>query len=83
MCVKKANTIPELDNLSIHKIIMRNVILEKFVDNQKFDQITIEENGMTINFEFPQNSSDNDNLIKQEIKDILKSSLFEYIEKIS
>ena len=82
MCVKKTNTIPESDNLSIHKIIMRNVILEKFVDNQKLDQITTEENGMTITFEFPQNSSDNDNLIKQEIKDILKSSLFEYIEKI-
>ncbi len=71
----------ELDSLCNHKIPMRTVSLEKFMDNQVFEYLMTEDNGMKITLEFPR-SSQNDSVIS-EVKSILAGILNEYLEKAS
>lgn len=53
------------------------------MNNYGFEQLTIEEGGMSIVMEFPKNPLDNCISITQEVKDILKTILFEQLEKVS
>ncbi len=83
MDVEQINTTQESDNPSVHRMIMRNRTSEKAMKNHEFERLSIENNGMSIVMEFPKNHSDNSDFLTQDIKDILKNILFEYLEKVS
>ncbi len=74
-------SIYESDNLSFHKMRVKNRTLERSVDSQAFEYITMEDNGMKITLEFPCDIQDDP--ITSEIKCILAGMLNEYLEKIS
>ncbi len=81
MLVKQTEVKQESDSLRNHKIPMRIVNMEKSMDNQAFDYLEAEDNGMKIILEFPR-SSQNDTIIS-EVKSILSEILNEYLKKAS
>lgn len=81
MRVKQLNSVYESDNLSIHKMRAKRRSLEKSVDNQAFEYITTEDNGMEITLEFPRGLQV-DSIIT-EVKSILAGMLNEYLENVS
>ncbi len=81
MRVKQLDSVYESDNLSIHKMRAKRRSLEKSVDNQAFEYITTEDDGMKITLEFPHGLQD-DSIIT-EVKSILAGMLNEYLEKVS
>ncbi len=73
------NTTRESDNLSFHKIKVKNRTLEIFVDSQAYEYLVTEDSEMKITLEFPRSLRD-DSIIS-EVKSILKEILNEYLEK--
>ena len=82
MCVKQIDTVQESDNLLVHKMTLRKVIPERFMDNQDFDRLTTEEKGMIIVSEFPKNPQNTDSIVR-EVRIILHTILWEYLDKAS
>lgn len=82
MCVKQIDTVQESDNLLVHKMTLRKVIPERFMDNQDFDRLTTEEKGMIIVSEFPKNPQNTDSIVR-EVRKILHTILWEYLDKAS
>ena len=81
MQVKQTDSVYESDNLPVHKMKVKNRILEKSVDSQALKRITTEDNGMKITLEFPCNPQDDS--LTSELKSILAGMLNEYFEKVS
>lgn len=70
----------ESDSLQNHKIPMRKAASEKSMDNQTFEHMITEDNGIKITLEFP--CSPQDDSIISEIKSILAGMLNEYLKKV-
>lgn len=81
MCAKQLDSVYESDNLSIHKMRAKRRSLEKSVDNQAYEYITTEDNGMEITLEFPRGLQDDS--IVSEVKNILAGMFHDYLEKVS
>ncbi len=81
MLINQTKMKQESDSLRNHKIPVRTVSPEKSMDNQAFEYLVTEDNGMKITLEFPR-SSQNDSIIS-EVKSILSGILNEYLEKAS
>ena len=77
MCAKQLDSVYESDNLSIHKMRAKRRSLEKSVDNQAYEYITTEDNGM----EIPRGLQDDS--IVSEVKNILAGMFHDYLEKVS
>lgn len=81
LCVKQTSITQELDDLRNNKIPIRTVTSEKSMDDQAFERLITEEDGIRITLEFP--CSPKDDSIIPEIKGILARMLNEYLEKAS
>ena len=77
MCAKQLDSVYESDNLSIHKMRAKR----RSLDNQAYEYITTEDNGMEITLEFPRGLQDDS--IVSEVKNILAGMFHDYLEKIS
>lgn len=73
----------EYDKLQNNIIVISNINMESDMTNATtYHKKEIEQGGMKVVFEFPE-ASENDNQIKQEVKEILKGALQEQLKKIS
>lgn len=81
LSINQTGIVHESDSLCSHKMLMKTITSEKSMDNQAFEYLTTEDNGMKITLEFPR-FSPNDTIIA-EVKNILSGILDEYLVKAS
>ena len=81
LSINQTDITHELDSLCSHKMLMKTVTSEKSMDNQAFEHLTTEDNGITITLEFPCFPQDDSSI--SEVKNILAGLLNEYLENES
>lgn len=81
LSINQTGVTHELDSLCNHKMLMKTVTSEKFMDNRAFEHLTTEDDGIKITLEFP--CSPQDDSAISEVKNILAGILNEYLENES
>lgn len=76
------SSICEYDKLSQNNNIVNRINLENPMQDTIYEELVTEQKGMKVRLKFPQNAK-NENLIKEEVKNILSSLLQEYLRNIS